>query len=161
MKKLMQNTLLFSTLIACSIFSYAGGNMLHVSKQVVVNASAAEAWELVGDYNSLNKWHPAVKKSELNGNIRLLTLNDGAALYDELTVYNAAEKSYTYRLIKSPLPLYGYLGGMIVKDNGNKTSTITWQSRFYADGVSDAEATKIINGVYEGGLQSLKTYFNE
>jgi mxaD protein len=161
MKKLMQYTLLFTTLMAHSIFSYAGDNMLHVSKEVVVNASAAEAWELVGDFNSLNKWHPAVKTSKLNGNVRLFTLTDGTAIYDELTVYNAAEKSYTYRLIKAPLPLYGYLGSMIVKDNGNKTSTITWQSRFYADGVSDAEAIKIINGVYDGGLQSLKAHFNQ
>lgn len=157
----MQYTFIFTTLITYSIFSYAGENMLHAYKQVVVNASAAEAWELVGDYNSLNKWHPAVKTSELNGNVRLLTLTDDAAIYDELTMYNAAEKFYTYRLIKSPLPLYGYVGSMIVKDNGNKTSTIIWESRFYADGVSDNEAVKIINGVYEGGLQSLKIHFNQ
>jgi mxaD protein len=167
MKKIMQCSFLFAALIAHSVLSYAGEHVLHVSKHVVVNAAADDVWALVGDYNSLNQWHPAVKKSELrgdgysHGDVRVLTLTDGAAIYDELTVYNAASKSYTYRLIKSPLPLYGYLGSMIVKDNGDKTSTVTWESRFYADGVSDDEAVALITGVYDGGLQSLKARFNQ
>ena len=167
MKKLIQYSLVFATFMAQSIFSYAGEHMLHVSKHVVVNASAAEAWALVGDYNSLNQWHPAVQTSELHGDgrshgdVRLLTLTDGAVIYDELTAYDAASKSYTYRVIKAPLPLYGYLGSMFVKDNGDKTSTITWQSRFYAEGVTDDEAMALIGGVYDGGLQSLKARFDQ
>ena len=41
------------------------------------------------------------------GDIRVLTLADGNAFYDELTAYDEAAKQYTYRLLKSPLPLYG------------------------------------------------------
>lgn len=167
MKKIMQYSLLFTMLMSHTIFSYAGNNALHVSKHVVVNAPAHKVWALVGDYNSLNKWHPAVKTSELtgsgraNGDVRLLTLTDGAEIYDELTDYSVASTSYSYRLIKSPLPLYGYLGSIIVKDNGDKTSTVTWKSRFYADGVNDEEAMNIIVGVYDGGLQSLKKRFSQ
>jgi hypothetical protein len=95
------------------------------------------------------------------GDIRVLTLADGNALYDELTAYDEAAKQYTYRLLKSPLPLYGYLGSMVVSDNGNNTSTIKWKSRFYADGVSDAEAVELIQGVYTAGLTSLKARFDQ
>jgi hypothetical protein len=50
---------------------------------------------------------------------------------------------------------------MVVSDNGNNTSTIQWASRFYADGVSDAEAIELIKGVYAAGLTSLQTHFNQ
>jgi len=167
MKKLTQYCLVFALFAAQSIYSYAGGDGLTVSKHVVVNASADEVWALVGDYNSLDQWHPAITKSELRGDgraggdIRVLTLADGNALYDELTAYDEAAKQYTYRLLKSPLPLYGYLGSMVVSDNGNNTSTIEWKSRFYADGVSDAEAVELIQGVYTAGLTSLQARFNQ
>jgi mxaD protein len=162
--KLMGCTLLLASLVTHSM---ASDKMLTVSESVVVNTTAEKTWKLLGDYNSLNQWHPAVKTSELSGNgltsgdVRILTLNDGAKLYDELIEYNSMKKAYTYRLIKAPLPIYGYLGNIAVKDNGNKTSTVTWKAKFYANGVSDEEAVKLITGVFEGGLQSLKTKFTK
>ena len=50
---------------------------------------------------------------------------------------------------------------MVVSDNGNNTSTIKWKSRFYADGVSDAEAVELIQGVYTAGLTSLQARFDQ
>jgi len=162
MIKQFQSSLIFTAFMLFSALSTASPAPLHVYTSVDVNVPAEKAWALVGDYNSLAKWHPAVKTSELtgsgqgHGDIRLLTLTDGAAIYDELTEYQAIGKSYTYRLIKSPLPVYGYLGSMRVKDNGNNTSTVIWESRFYADGVQDKEAVALITGVYESGLKALK-----
>ncbi|MEM5537041.1 hypothetical protein WNY58_11620 [Neptuniibacter pectenicola] len=48
-----------------------------------------------------------------------------------------------------------------MSDNGNNTSTIQWASRFYADGVSDAEAIELIKGVYTAGLTSLQARFDQ
>jgi mxaD protein len=160
--KLMGCALLLTSLVTHSI---AGDKVLNVSKSVTVNASSDKVWKLVGNYNSLNQWHPAVKTSELVGNgltagsVRTLTLGNGATLYEELVNYNANQKSYSYRIIKSPLPVYGYLSSITIKDNGNKTSTVTWKSKFYANGVTDAKAIELFAGVYDGGLQSLKSKF--
>lgn len=165
MEKYIQRVAMFLVLTLTALTVSAGEKQLHVSKQVTLNASADKVWELLGDYNSLHKWHPAVASGVLKGNgqsfgdVRVLTLTDGAKIYDELTKYDSAAKTYTYRLIKSPLPIYGYLSDFTVKENGNK-STVVWSVRFYADGVYDDEAVELLSGIYDAGLNSLAAKFN-
>lgn len=165
MKKNIKLGAVAAACMLCSSLSIAEPEALHISKSVDVNAPAAEVWKLVGNYNAIPTWHPAVTTSDLtgtgyaHGDIRVLTLKDGAKIYDELTVYEDLEKSYTYRLIKSPLPLFGYIGQLSVVDNKQGGSTVTWSSRFYADGVGDDEAMNIIDGVYASGLESLKVKY--
>ena len=40
-------------------------NMAKVLMSAILNASAVEVWKLIGDFNALPDWHPAVENSEL------------------------------------------------------------------------------------------------
>ena len=53
---------------------------VHVSARL--NGPASEVWGLIGRWNALPDWHPAVLKSELSedGKVRRLTLSGGGLL---------------------------------------------------------------------------------
>ena len=56
--------------------------MAKVSMQSAVNMSADELWKLIGQFNALPDWHPAVISSKLEdgGKVRRLSLFGGAGL---------------------------------------------------------------------------------
>ena len=84
------NTLALKLTVASLLLAtgscFAAG-ALSVEREVTVDNSSATVWKLVGNFNSLDVWHPAIVKSELNGNgtkvgtRRLLTLSDGATAW--------------------------------------------------------------------------------
>jgi Polyketide cyclase / dehydrase and lipid transport len=61
--------------------------------------------------------------------------------------------SYTYRIIDSPLPVADYQSTIDVADAGG--TTIIWAGAFDGKDASDADAVGVIEGIYQGGLDSL------
>ena len=61
--------------------------------------------------------------------------------------------SYSYRIIESPLPVANYASTIAVEDEGG--TTIVWTGKFDAKGAPDADAIGVIEGIYQGGLDSL------
>lgn len=154
---------LFISLV--TVNSQAEGS-LSVTKQATLEVPPSTAWALLGDFNGLNRWHPAIANSELtSGNgqnknsKRILTLGDGALIKETLLDYNNSYMSYTYKITESPLPISDYRASIKVAKNAKGTSTITWKSTFNAAGVEDAKALEIITGAYEAGLNSLETLY--
>ena len=62
--------------------------------------------------------------------------------------------SYSYTIETSPLPVANYKSTLKVvpKDKG---STIEWSGNFDAKGAPDADAVKVITGIYEAGVGAL------
>lgn len=118
-----------------------------------------KAWALIGDFCGIKDWHPVVANCELKevdgAKIRTLTTTDGAVLVEKLTNWDDAAHSYSYEILESPLPVANYVSTLKVEDNGG-TAAIDWSSTFDAKGASDEEAAKIIIGIYDAGLGSLK-----
>ena len=60
--------------------------MTMVKETVSLNASAADIWSFIGDFDSLDSWHPAVAASETvqdgTATIRHLTLGDGSKIVE-------------------------------------------------------------------------------
>lgn len=164
MKKGIKRVLL-SALVFSSINGYAADKILEASRQVTINVNADIVWDLLCDFNGLNKWHPAVVSSKMHGkgsikgDIRILALEDGGLIYDELIDYKYELKEYTYKVISAPLPVTGYVGRLKVISDEPNTSTIIWSSNFIANGASDEDAIQIINGIYAAGLDALSIHF--
>jgi mxaD protein len=150
-------TLAGATLTSSS--AIAAGSV-QVSESVEINAKPAAVWALVGDYNGLYRWHPAVKESDRTDNIRLLTLGNGAQIIETLTAMNNEKRIYNYTIIASPLPVSDYESSIAVKTNGSNGSVVTWSSSFNAAGISHEEAAKVIRGVYQAGLNKLTELYN-
>jgi hypothetical protein len=118
--------------------------------------SVDAVWAKVGDFCGIGQWHPAVAKCELSADKkeRTLTLKGGGTIVEHLVRWSDKMHSYTYRIVSSPLPVEKYESTIHVSKSGSG-SKITWSGHYSAKGASDADAKKTIDGVYQGGVDSL------
>lgn len=132
---------------------------VHVTTQL--NVPASEVWGLVGRWNALPDWHPAVLKSELSedGKVRRLTLSGGGVVEERLEENDESRRTYTYALKAGPLPVASYRATIAVKDKGDGAAAVEWSSDFEAKGTSEDEASAFIQEIYRGGLDNLKRIF--
>lgn len=135
---------------------------LHVEKTLIINATAQQVWAFAGKWTGIDNLAPTViTHISSNGNevgsFRMINLKGGGVIEEEMV--NKSATSYSYIIKKSPLPVSNYKSTIGVKDLGDGTSEFSWKSSFMADGVSDADAIKIITELYEGGLEVLKNKY--
>lgn len=155
-----------STLLICgSALTASCANMglmsdqLAVTESTTVQAPAAEVWKLVGEFNDLERWHPAVTISKQLFDQRYLTLAGGGEIVEQETARDDGQMSYSYRIVSGPLPVDGYQATISVTPVNAMKSTVTWSSTFEANGVPGDQAEDVIRGVYEAGLQNLKRMY--
>jgi len=151
-----------STLLGCNSIPSASNN-LHVERTLVINATADEVWAFAGGWTAIDNLAPTVISSVLSngnqvGSFRIVNLKGGNSV--EETMVDKSATSYSYIITKSPLPVSNYKATIAVKNLENGKSEFSWKSSFTADGVSDAEARKVIAGIYEGGLKVLQNKYN-
>jgi len=134
--------------------------------EVTLRASADLVWRIVGNFNGLHLWHPAVTGSELSagsnnavGAERLLTLDGGGTISERLLAWSDSERRYRYCILESPLPVSGYESEVCVEDLGEGRCRVVWSGTFAAAGVADGQAVEVVRGVYAGGLDYLREQF--
>ena len=71
--------------------------MAKVSMTTDLNASADQVWKLIGGFNALPDWHPAVEKSELTeeGQMRTLSIAGGGTIIEKLEKVDDGAHTYT------------------------------------------------------------------
>ena len=160
-----------SSLVLATLFAVTGNvfaaESLFVVKSVELNQPADVVWKKVSDFGDLGAWHPAVAKTEIvsgkadhAGAKRVLTLKDGGKINETLTTYNAKQKTYSYKITDGVLPVNEYVSAVSVHSNGDGKSVVVWESHFLPKAPADEKAaSEAIKGVYDGGLNQLKTLF--
>ena len=146
--------------------SQAAGN-LSVTREVTLDSTPATVWKLVGNFNALDVWHPAVSKSELNGagtkvgTRRLLTLADNKQTsIEQLTAYDARQTSYSYTIVRGPLPVVNYSSTISLNATPDGKTLLKWTSTFDAiEGADTAYATRTVEANYDSGLAKLVNNF--
>ena len=135
--------------------------MSKVTMSTELPASATSVWKLIGGFNALPDWHPAIAKSELSedGSRHTLHLVGGGSIIERLEEAGD-EHTYSYSVVETPLPVRNYTGAIAVRPNDDGTSCrVEWSSDFQAMDVSDNEAVRIIQGIYQVGLDNLNKIF--
>ena len=135
--------------------------MAKVDMKIDLNVAADEVWKLIGGFNTLPDWHPAIEKSELEeeGSMRRLSLAGGGTIVEKLERLDDSERVYTYSIVDSPLPVANYSATICVKDNAEGKTTVEWSSEFEAKGAGENEAMDIIADIYQAGFDNLKKMF--
>lgn len=133
--------------------------MTTVRETVSLNALPTEIWSLIGDFDSLDSWHPAVEASEMvqdgTAKVRHLTLGDGSKIVERLDSHDDEARTYVYSILDAgPLPVRNYQSTLEVSGDGS-VSTVTWSSEFEPNEASEADAQAAISGVYNGGFAAL------
>ncbi len=135
--------------------------MAKVDMKTGLNVAPDEVWKLIGGFNTLPDWHPAIEKSELEeeGSMRRLSLAGGGTIIEKLVKLDDNERVYSYSIIDSPLPVKNYEATIRVKDDGEGNTTLEWSSEFEAEGAAENEAMDVIAGIYQAGFDNLKKMF--
>jgi hypothetical protein len=140
----------------------AAERTVSVVETVQLGANASRTWSAINDFASWQAWHPAFASTQMlqgdghsQGAVRVLMTKDGGKFTEELVAFDAAARSYQYRIIESPAPVIDYVSTVQVKETVTG-STVVWSSRFNVKaGTSEADAKKLISGVYRAGLDNL------
>lgn len=137
--------------------------MTQVERTVRLAAPAAEVWALIGPFDGLPNWHPAVLACRLGtedgATLRHLTVVGRIELVERLVALDETGRSCRYVLVDGPLPVEGYVATLAVADGGDGTSTATWSARFEPAGAPEDVAVEAVGGIYDAGLNSLADRF--
>ena len=113
-------------------------------------------WSKVGDFCGIGNWHPAIEKCALSsdGKQRTLSLKGGGTIVETLDKRDDAGRTYTYSIVSGPLPVANYRSTISVIPDA-KGSALKWTGSYDAKGAPEADAKKVIDGIYEAGAKSL------
>lgn len=126
------------------------------------DASADEVWGLFRDFGGLGKWAGAMVKSctlegEGIGSVRTLALAQGNPLRERLVQFDDADRSFSYAIVgASDLPVDYYVGSVKIRPDGASRATIDWIGTFEPKGAPEADARRIVEGIYRGGIAAIK-----
>jgi hypothetical protein len=140
----------------------AEGSMAKVHESQSLPVSVEEAWALVGGFNALPEWHPAVRVSTLEdgGRVRRLELANGAALIERMFSFDESKRSYAYSIEEGPLPVSGYRSTVSVLAQPSEGGCrVEWSGEFSPHGATEPEAVAVIRGIYRAGLDRLGERF--
>lgn len=135
--------------------------MSKINMSTDVPISPDELWKVIGGFNALPDWHPSIEKSELEegGTVRRLSIAGGVTLTEKLVDANDNERTYTYTIDQSPLPVNNYKATIKVRQNEDgSTSTVDWSSEFEPVG-PETDAVKTIQDIYQVGFDNLRKMF--
>lgn len=158
-----------------------------VKQKITIQAPAAEIWAVVGDFFALDKWHPAVLKSEkIDDTTRKLSLDEEGkvTLTEKIKKLEPEKMKLKYKIIdmsvieefkfsgidvkRKALPVDTYSSTIQVLSEGDG-AVVTWIGKFYRgyvlnpptpEGMDDATAIATIQAVYNAGLESLAKQFD-
>ena len=129
---------------------------------VKLKAPADTVWDLIGGFDALADWQPAVAASEMSdgGRVRRLAMNDGNTIVQTLLWHRADERAYSYSMGESYLPVAEYVSTLaVVEEEGGRGCRVEWTSAFEPVGLSEDEARKVIEEIHGRGLDRLKALF--
>ncbi|HHR6029778.1 TPA: SRPBCC family protein [Providencia alcalifaciens] len=136
--------------------------MANTTVSIEIPASPEQVWQLMGGFDSLPDWLPFIPKSVMSegARVRSLTTSDGGTVIERLEAFDHTGKNYSYSIIQAPFPVINYLSNISVHETENKhVSHVEWTGRFTPVNVSDEEAVKLFTGIYQDGLETLKSNF--
>lgn len=151
-----------------------GPSRQKVTETIEISAPPEKVWARVGEFDDMS-WLPPIAATEAPkgneiGAIRVLHVEtpDGPTVTEELTKYDAAKRSYSYRITEvdvKVLPVTNYSSTITVKDGANGGSLVEWRGAFYRGfpnndpppELNDEASAKAVTDLYKTGLGALKT----
>ena len=133
--------------------------MLHVKVSERIEAPAERVWELFRDFGGIQRFTPGLEKVEVSGSgigaVRTISVPGGVKLQERLEAFDDHGRKLQYAIVGGPIPVTSYLATIAVHDEG-QACRIDWSSQFEPQGISEAQARGMIEGVYRGGIAGVK-----
>lgn len=133
--------------------------MAEVKVEQEIGASADKVWKVMRDFGGLKAWNPGIESCEVEGEgigaVRTIKMGN-FSLKERLEHLDDATRTFRYSIVEGPIPASDYLATVTVTEAGPDRARIVWGSRFEPNGASVADLTGLFEGVYKGGISSLK-----
>ena len=138
--------------------------MPEVSETLIVDVPISDVWQLIGGFETMHSWHPAISESEIfeRGGItyRRLTLTSGDTIVESMDEHSDEDKSYSYTMTDfGPLPLSAYSATLSVVLAGNVGSEIRFAGTFEVISVPNFVVAKAVSKIFRSGLDGIATHF--
>jgi NADPH2:quinone reductase len=144
---------------------------IRLIRSAVIEAPIERVWAVLRDFNSHERWHPAVTRSQMEndfdgdvvGGVRRFSLTDGAELREQLLHHSDRDTTITYSILDSPLPLLDYVATVRLKPvtDGNHTFW-DWRVRFRAPADRAAALETLVGRqICEAGFTGLRRFLDE
>lgn len=124
-----------------------------------LNAAAQDVWTAMSDFAGIKVGGPITSfetEGEGVGMIRKIGMGGGLVV-ERLDNHDAEALTFTYAIVNedSPLPVKGYSATVTISATGENTCHVDWTGEFEAEG-DEAQAIKMITGIYAGGIAGAK-----
>lgn len=129
--------------------------------------SSSTVWPILEDFGGIASWVPGAENTDIIGNgigmIRRIHIQGLDEPIDEvLESLDASAMRFSYSIPRGlPFPLKNYRAYAWVRAIDEQHCEVTWQSDCEADGISDEDATKMLEGVYGQLIGWLKTHLEK
>jgi Polyketide cyclase / dehydrase and lipid transport len=125
-----------------------------------VAAGVEEVWKVVSDFPGVIAIMgvPVESEGEGIGMTRSVAMGE-SRITERLESLDPATYSTSYSIVSGPIPVREYLSTIRLASAGDAATRITWSGRFEPDGISDADAVKMIEQVYAGGIKAIQKHF--
>ena len=135
--------------------------MTEVREEGELGASVDEVWKVVGDFGGLLEAMgvPVELEGEGIGQTRKITLGQSPTV-ERLEERDDAAKRIVYSIVSGAIPVTNYVSTMLLSPAGEGRTKLTWSSTFEpAAGTSEEDASRVVSGVYKGGIGALQSRF--
>ena len=125
-----------------------------------VAANAIDVFKILGDFGRI-KVGGAITAFEIEGDgvgaERTITLGGGRVI-ERLDEHDSEKLIFGYSILNedNPLPVSNYSSQVKITANDETACTVTWSGTFEPKGADEAAASKVIRGIYTGGIASTR-----
>jgi mxaD protein len=170
----MKNIIKTFALFTFPLIAFAHGpTPQKADESIVISAPVEKVWNVIKQFDDVEKWHPDVKNSigdgkNESGAVRTITLQNNEQFTEELDFYSEADYLYKYRMKKenvAALPISSHTTSFQVKTGETpNTSVVSIKSRFYrgdtgntpSNQLSDEAAVKAMTEFFKHGLVGIQ-----
>lgn len=114
---------------------------MHVYRSRIIDAPIDAVWQVVRAFDAVADWNPGVESARMIsgaptevGGVRHLDIPGGGVFVETLLGHSDVERSYTYRIDESALPVTDYVATHRLQEVTGEAQTFsTWEADFQCD----------------------------
>lgn len=146
----------------------SGKEYLEIYDRIDLEADAPTAWNAFKTFGVIDGWHPATLNCRLilgeegvPGAVREFEIQGGGYVISELLSYDEIRQHFRYRILKTNLPLHGYVGEMWVTAADPRRCTVHWKGSFRrplgAGEDQDQPTRELVQQVFMSGFAGIQS----
>ncbi|MEQ8859112.1 MAG: SRPBCC family protein [Pseudomonadales bacterium] len=130
--------------------------MTTVTVREEVQGKAGDVWAALSDFGGIRVGGPITSfetEGEGVGMVRTIGMGGGKVV-ECLDRHDPDAMVFAYSIVNDdcPLPVAGYSASVAITATGDNRCEVLWTGTFEPRGASEAEAVKIVEGIYKGGI---------